>query len=442
MMRARLRCDRPLEAGSVLVALAALVLAVSTLAPTASASARRLMPTVRALSQHSGPIAGGERIIVIGTNFVHVTSVAFGTAIVRGMRVLSSTQLRVTVPKHVAGSLSITVHTRYGVSWPGIASRYVFIPPPKLDTGVPSVGVGPLPTPIIPEGWSGPNPNAECNRNGVVGLDYCGAILEGLAPLTLPANWTSLSDPQQGFVLINLERIERGETPMVGISTTLDEDAAVGADTNTDPSTSPVTDGVGGSIWSSGNFVQSGLPGWLYDDGPGGFNVACTGTTTWGCFGHRDNILDYPSNSEIAAGTADSPTGNSAAAVFSDQYTDFNFLWATELSAGYPQGLPTSFTLTPPTVTAVTADGAGTINISGTNLDTGITVYFSEVADADELNCGAPDACKVTVPSDLAANTIYNVYVLNPDALSAQTVADEYTTKPRLYPAPIRRIRG
>ncbi len=415
----------------MLAALAALAL-VTPLAPAASASVRRLMPSVRALSQHSGPTAGGERIIVTGTNFVHVASVAFGRTIARTTRVLSRTRLQVTVPEHMAGSLHITVRTRYGVSKAGSASRYVFVPPPKLDSEVPSVNIGPLPTPIVPESWSGPNPNAECDRGGVVGLDYCGATLEGLAPLTLPANWTSLSDPQQGFVLINLERIERGETPMVGISTTLDEDAAAGADANTDPSVSPITDGVGGSIWSSGNFVETGLSGWLYDDGPGGFNLDCNGSTTWGCFGHRDNILDYRTNSELAAGVADSPEGNSAAAVFSDQYTDFNFLWATELSAGYPQGQPTSFTLTPPTVTGVTAHEAGAISITGAGLDTGTSVYFSEVADADELNCSSPETCTVTVPSDLAANTIYNVYVLNSDGLSPRSTVDEYTTKPQL----------
>jgi IPT/TIG domain len=427
----RLRCRPFAKLGRVLAALAALALAAA-LAPAASASVRRLMPTVRALSQHSGPTAGGERIIVTGTNFVHVASVAFGRAIARTTRVLSRTRLQVTVPEHVAGSLYITVRTRYGVSKAGSASRYVFVPPPRLDSEIPSVDVGPLPTPVVPESWSGPNPNAECGRGGVVGLDYCGATLEGLAPLTLPANWTSLSDPQQGFVLINLERIERGETPMVGISTTLDEDAAAGADANTDPSVSPITDGVGGSIWSSGSFVDTGLSGWLYDDGPGGFNLDCTGSTTWGCFGHRDNILDYRTNSELAAGVADSPEGNSAAAIFSDQYTDFNFLWATELSAGYPQGLPTSFTLTRPTVTGVTAQGAGVIGITGAGLDTGTTVYFSEVADAGELNCNTPETCTVTVPSDLAANTIYNVYVLNPDGLSPQSTADEYTTRPRV----------
>ena len=32
----------------------------------------------------------------------------------------------------------------------------------------------------------------------------------------------------------------------------------------------------------------------------------------------------------------------------------------------------------------------------------------------------------------LAANTTYNVYVLNSDGLSPQSTADEYTTKPQL----------
>jgi hypothetical protein len=377
------------------------------------------------MSQHSGPVGGGERVLITGSNFFHITSVSFGTTTARRMRVLSTTRLQVTVPKHHEGVLFVTVRGLYGASKHRRSSRFVSLGPPKLDEQSPPVGVSPLLSPIVPESWEGPNPTAECAGSGVVGLDYCGATLEGLSPLPLPANWSNLSDPQRGFVLMNLERLERGEAPMVGISTTLDEYAAAGADANTDPSG-------GSSIWSTGDFVQTGMPGWLYDDGPGGFNYDCTGDVTSGCFGHRDNILEDPTQTELAAGVADSPRGNSAAAVFSTAYTDFNFLWDSELTEGYPQGLPSTYTLAEPTVTALRARSDNLINITGTNLDTGTAVYFSEVRDKYRLDCSAATICTVGVPPNLAGNTVYKVYVLNPAGLSARNVAAAYTTRPQL----------
>ena len=353
------------------------------------------------------------------------------------MKVISSTRLTVIVPPHDPEAVNVRVITAYGTSKAVSRDQYKYTSSspsqPTLDNAAPTVPTEPLPSPIVPLNWSGPNPTSNCPSSGfltgVIGLDYCGATLEGLAPLSLPDNWTSLTDPQRGFVLMNLERVERNETPIVGISTTLDNYAAEGADADTDPPVSFITDGVGGSIWDSGDFVTYGMVGFMYYDGPGqlGFNLDCTSTDTSGCWGHRDNILDAAANTNLAVGVADGPSGDSAA-VISDQFSDFNFLWTTEVSDGYPNGVPASSSLTKPSITGITDEGNGLIDLTGTNLDTGTSVYFSNIADSNRLNCSSPNDCKVQAPSGLAPNTIYNVYVLNPAGLSPQSSRDYFKT--------------
>jgi hypothetical protein len=395
--------------------------------------------TVTRLSTTDGPSTGRNTLTVYGTNFKRVETVRFGGSKSVVVTVASSRVLRVVAPAHAAGTVNVQVTTPYGTSRAVAADRYTFVAPvttpPAVDSAVPSVSLSPLPTPFVPSSWSGPNPPANCNTAGVepgsglVLLDYCGATLEGLAPLSLPTNWASLSDPEQGFVLMNLERLERGETPIVGISTTLDGYATEGADANTDPPVSFISDGVGGGIWASGTFVAVGMPLYMYFDGPGGYNLDCTPSDTTGCWGHRDNILDASTNSALAVGVADGPNGDSAA-VISDQFSDFNFLWSTELTEGYPNGLPSTFILSRPSVSAISGAGGTTINITGAGIDTGTAVYFSNHLDSNPLTCNSANECQVAMPSGLASNTTYNVYVLNAAGLSTQNQSDQYTTAP------------
>jgi hypothetical protein len=411
---------------------------VFLLLETPALAANIRAPIVLSLSKSSGPVTGGQRITIIGANFDRVKNVNFGSVAGTSVDVISSTRLTVIVPTHVSGTVNVVVLTLFGISRSLRADHFTFvangIASPILDIATPIVNVGSLPSPIVPTSWSGPNPPTNClvpNHpevilTGIVGLDYCGATLEGLAPLPLPSNWMSLSDSQQGFVLMNLERLERGETPIVGISNTLDNYATDGANADTDPPVSFITDGVGGSIWDGGDFVTWGMVGYLYYDGPGGSNLDCTESDASGCWGHRDNILDSARNPNLAVGVSDGPDGDSAA-VISDQFTDINFSWATELEQGYMSGLPTNFILTPPSITGVTNNGNGLITLTGIGLDTATEVYFSNILDPNQFHCASPSTCEVEVPSGLSLKTIYNVYMLNPTGLSAVSPEDRYT---------------
>jgi hypothetical protein len=126
--------------------------------------------------------------------------------------------------------------------------------------------------------------------------------------LALPSNFLALSVSRQLFVLVNLERISHGVPPLVGLSPYLSAAATSAAARAEDPGFRPsygpvrvwLPPGGGyyafGGTWS-GNAVNAAAAvfGWMYDDGWGGrdntTNGACTGPTSSGCWGHRDELL-------------------------------------------------------------------------------------------------------------------------------------------------------
>jgi hypothetical protein len=128
---------------------------------------------------------------------------------------------------------------------------------------------------------------------------------ENLAPIRMQVA-TFVREPVevQLFVIADLERVSRGLPPFTTLSKHLDVVAMAGARANTDPAIhgdSPRLPG-GASIldWSAnwaGNtdnaLVSSYL--WMYEDGPGGFNIDCNHPGQAECWGHRANILGaYP----------------------------------------------------------------------------------------------------------------------------------------------------
>jgi len=122
--------------------------------------------------------------------------------------------------------------------------------------------------------------------------------------LVLPANFSGLTPGEQLFVLTDLERVDRGLPPVVGLVAELDTDAQNAADNNTDPT--PVAAPPGSTVmsWAS-NWAEAEGPlgsnyNWMYDDGPGSGDIACTAGNPAGCWGHRDNELGFNA-SKIAA---------------------------------------------------------------------------------------------------------------------------------------------
>ncbi len=130
-----------------------------------------------------------------------------------------------------------------------------------------------------------------------------GRIDEGLGPLILPANYTSLTLPEQNLAIVNLERTTRGLPAEYGLKTCMDQDAQTGSNTNSDPvptNCSPPLNGYASNWASTTTALESDFL-LMYDDGLNSPNIDCTQANTSGCWGHRDNILN---NNLCIAGVA------------------------------------------------------------------------------------------------------------------------------------------
>lgn len=180
------------------------------------------------------------------------------------------------------------------------------------------------------------NPASNCNSGGgmgLAGIDSCRAA-EGVGPLVLPRNWGALTPTQQGFVLINLERVNRGLPAIVGLSAPLNALAAAGASGGTDPSF-PSGGVSGGGIWAGAYSVLQADYLWMYADGPGGNNLDCTASNSSGCWGHRDIILWDRSSGTLVSGGGFATAGgtDSLAYLVLTGYSTANltFTWADEL---------------------------------------------------------------------------------------------------------------
>ncbi|MGH9066446.1 MAG: cell wall-binding repeat-containing protein [Acidimicrobiales bacterium] len=129
------------------------------------------------------------------------------------------------------------------------------------------------------------------------------ATTEGLPPIALPSNWTTLTRAERIFVLANLERATRGEAPIAYLVNTWDATVRAGAAAGKDPDLSRIapTHARSRSAIYAGAYpsVLAADFAWMYDDGPGGPNVDCHSAGERGCWGHRDIILadaGHPAN--------------------------------------------------------------------------------------------------------------------------------------------------
>lgn len=121
---------------------------------------------------------------------------------------------------------------------------------------------------------------------------------EKIGRFIFPRNFAKLTPAEQLFVLVDLERVSRGEAPMVGLSHTVDRWAQAGAKANGDPVPDGHLEGATGAFasnWAAAINTFDADYSWMYVDGWDGkhktLNGDCTSAKAPGCWGHRDNIL-------------------------------------------------------------------------------------------------------------------------------------------------------
>lgn len=158
---------------------------------------------------------------------------------------------------------------------------------------------------------------SDCIYSSLLNINYARS-LEGVGPMVLPANYTSMAPYQQLFVVFNLERTSRGLPPLVELDASADNDAWVAALNSTDPpapGSSTFQTGPSIAAFGVGNALQADWE-WMYTDGcyPYIGNAGCTSISPsdpagWG---HRDAILGNYGSASAAAGTGEATASSGA----------------------------------------------------------------------------------------------------------------------------------
>lgn len=194
--------------------------------------------------------------------------------------------------------------------------------------------------PIVPP----KNPPSNGKQSYCTSREECLTIInnvraeqEGLDPIMLPSNWHSLSATERLFTFMNLERVSRGLNPLNYLVNSYASEVKTAIANDADPYPPSSLHSSWASIWAGGNSMipLAAMYGWMYYDGPGGFNLDCTSGNDSGCWGHRDAILD-PGMNVMDAGVGKDSRGNDGlAAIFfvaDGQPSDVVLTWASEKS--------------------------------------------------------------------------------------------------------------
>lgn len=195
---------------------------------------------------------------------------------------------------------------------------------------------------------SGLDISAPCIQSALEAIDNARAA-EGVKAMVLPAGFAGLPVPQQLFVSINLERVDRGLPPFTGLTAALNGNAQHGADIANDPPDPGSDYDVIDTEWAGGS--SNGLDavyGFMYDDGIGSGNLDCPKEGGSGCWGHRHGILDdFGTVGTMVMGAAINPTADTGddkggpsmaatLAITSKPVHGYTYTWSQASAGGVP----------------------------------------------------------------------------------------------------------
>jgi len=159
--------------------------------------------------------------------------------------------------------------------------------------------------------------SSTCGQAEIAAIDSAQAG-EGLPPLNWPSSFFGLSLADQVFIAADQERVSRGLPAIAGLTAAANQNALVGVQGNRDPDGLNVT----GAIAYASNWAEDFGPlgatfDWMYNDGPGSFNIDCPAVGGSGCWQHRDDILLNTTSGAMAARSGYTWVGGTACAAAS-----------------------------------------------------------------------------------------------------------------------------
>ena len=283
----------------------------------------------------------GSRHLVMGVGFDPTADPSAGD---RGGPSLAAT---FAAGRHGGAPYAYTWHEAWAATVAHTMRPLSSIPSTESNTGIadPARNITPVPdfTSVCADG--GIDDSARCIDAVTAAVNRAHG-LEGIPPMVLPGDFGQLSVPQQLLVAINLERVDRGLPPFLGLTPGLDANAQRGADAANDPPDPGRSYVLDDAEWAGGS--ANGLDavyGWMYDDGFDSGNLDCLRPKASGCWGHRKGILDnFGSGARLVMGAALNPSGDThrgdrggtsmavTLAVGENRATTFSYSWAQALA--------------------------------------------------------------------------------------------------------------
>jgi hypothetical protein len=220
------------------------------------------------------------------------------------------------VARHEAGSFTTTWAQATATASSGTLLPLSSVGASESATGIadPAQNVVPKPNYVDSCAATGLDGSARCTEAVIAAIDRARA-LEGVGPMAVPTDFAQLSVPEQLFVAVDLERVDRGLAPFVGMTATLDANALQGARKANDPPDPGRTYLLFDGEWAGGSAnALDAVYGWMYDDGLNSGNLDCLRPRAAGCWGHRHGILDnFGSSDHVVLGAALDPKGDTNA---------------------------------------------------------------------------------------------------------------------------------
>ena len=270
------------------------------------------------------------------------------------------------LPAVILVSALIGLSSDLGTTGAGASGLPAITNPAATINPVPDFSTGDAANPCS-TGFSTP----DCDAYIVAAIDHARS-LEGVKPVRLPSNWTSFTLSQQLFVIVNLERVDRGYPPYLGLNAALTADTRKAVAAQHYPTTTGFPVGTRNRQFQTATAVTLQRPNALITDYvfmymsewpltvPAAQAPGCTNAHAAACWGARDGLLGSVTTLRGGVGLGCTTCEVGVAAKTLGIFEEFiiivarpahappktNFKWSNERTFFNPTTYPTTTTTT------------------------------------------------------------------------------------------------